>query len=263
MATDAGGGVNGLRPKDQLYMRIGNLIFDLDGTLVDTRPGIEGSVRAAIDAVVPRRACPDLRPYIGPPVRRIFTQILGDPSESVLDQLVKEFRISYDSDGWKRSEAYPGAAEALRGLREMGVRCFVATNKPYHASRRILEHMGLYGYFQDVVSPDSRIPSFSSKAEIVAHLVGKHGLQTDDTMLVGDCSDDYTASHANGIYFAAAIYGYGDLHAEVEQVDCRMVVSGLLELIDAGHPRRPFPGRRHEEKDPHSEYVHGGTNDRQ
>jgi phosphoglycolate phosphatase len=211
---------------------IRNVIFDLDGTLIDSRSGIEYSVRAALRAVFPGRSHPDLQLHIGIPIRQIFSEILDDPTSLPLDQLVRQFRASYDSIGWKQSRAYRGAATVLACLTRSGIGCFVATNKPRQATRCILEHLNLHEFFREVVAPDSRNPPFSSKGDVVAHIMRSYRLNADETMFVGDSQEDRSAADANGLPFGAVTYGYGDPLSEPDGRGCFAIVSQLTEVAD-------------------------------
>src|SRR5580658_355753 len=95
--------------------QLGTLIFDLDGTLLDSLPGIRFSVEAAFRACGLAMGDVDLRSLIGPPIRTILARMAGkQPSGEELDQLERSFRWSYDCEGWKMTPHYEGAAEALR-----------------------------------------------------------------------------------------------------------------------------------------------------
>jgi phosphoglycolate phosphatase len=220
-------------------MRIMNLLFDLDGTLVDTLPGIEYSCRAAASAILPQREFPGLRGRIGPPIREIFQKIFLDLTPDTLDGLENRFRASYDTEGWLKSEAYPQVAETLTELRRREVRCFVVTNKPALATGRILEHVGLRQYFDQAVSPDSRPERFASKAEAIAYLLEQHELKCDDSWFVGDSKDDADAAKACTLRFIAVVYGYGEVAQAAGFAAGRYALitkfSQLLQLIDSGN----------------------------
>src|SRR4026208_202336 len=99
-----------------------NFIFDLDGTLVDSLPGIE----YAVDAVLSRsrrRRTQDLRTLIGPPIRSIL-QSLTNAGEDELNDLERGFRRSYDAVGWRKTLCYAGVCDTLRFLHAQGKRLF-------------------------------------------------------------------------------------------------------------------------------------------
>src|ERR1035438_6074566 len=94
--------------------RPGTLVFDLDGTLLDSLPGIRFSVEASFRACGLTMGEVELRSLIGPPIRTILARMAAKkPTEEELDQLERSFRWSYDCEGWKMTPHYEGAAEAL------------------------------------------------------------------------------------------------------------------------------------------------------
>jgi phosphoglycolate phosphatase len=90
-----------------------HLIFDLDGTLVDSRQGILFSLRKAVSQVKPERQPDSLEFNIGPPVREMFIQTLKKPSVKILDKLEASFRSIYDGEGWKMTRLFPGVIDTL------------------------------------------------------------------------------------------------------------------------------------------------------
>ncbi len=188
-----------------------NILFDLDGTLIDSFPGIEHSARAAVSAVMPERELPDLRRLIGPPIREVLGRAVSEAEPGTLDELERRFRTSYDEEGWRKSVAYRGVAETLSRLSHAKLKSFVVTNKPTLPAKRILGRLGLLEYFKEVISLNSRTPPFSSKAEAVTYLISRHGLNLPATLFVGDSVDDARAAQSCGLRFIAVTYGYGCL----------------------------------------------------
>ena len=191
-----------------------HIFFDLDGTLVDSFPGIDFSARAALASVFPERLVPDFRPFIGPPVREVFRRALGDDDTEVLDRLEQAFRRSYDVEGWSRTLSYPGVGDVLAALSDLGLVCHVLTNKPKRPTHEILRHLSLDHYFGEVISPDSRIPGYTSKTEAALDARRRFGLSGPETLLVGDSTDDGAAAEACGFRFAATCFGYGNAYRD-------------------------------------------------
>ena len=115
-----------------------HVIFDLDGTLVDSLPGIAFSVDAALAACGLPQAGVDQAPLIGPPVREILAAVSGATSRELLDWMERSFRASYDAEGWRRTVCLPGVPDMLRRLMTGGVDLWIATNKPALPTGRIL-----------------------------------------------------------------------------------------------------------------------------
>jgi phosphoglycolate phosphatase len=201
---------------------IRNFIFDLDGTLVDSLPGIEESVRFAISGPVP-----SLRPLIGPPIRSILQTLRPEATASELDDLTRRFRASYDSGGWRRTVPQSGAAPLLADLRRFGLHAYLATNKPAEATTKILGLLAMAPYFDGVVTRDSSAPPFASKAEMLHALVRRHGLDPSLCLMVGDTAEDYTAALEAGMDVFIVANGYGSL----SDVPARCRLDGLNSLL--------------------------------
>ena len=131
-----------------------NVIFDLDGTLVDSVTGVQHAMQTAWQAVYPTIPCPDVRNLMGPPVREMFRRLAPSADESLLNRLETGFRQAYDSDGWQMTTTYPGVIQALNDLQSAKVRCFGVTNKPCRPTQRILKRCGLADFFEAFLSID-------------------------------------------------------------------------------------------------------------
>ena len=186
-----------------------SFIFDLDGTLVDSLPGIEASIRAAVEKCLPGRPVPPIRDHIGPPIRLMLERLYPDRNSFQMDFLVSAFREHYDTRGCRESRLYPGVLEVLGELRAADCALFVLTNKPFAASLAILEETGIRSHFADVVSPDSIDPPFSNKTDGARFLKERFRLEPALTFLIGDGLDDAAAAEACGFAFFFASYGYG------------------------------------------------------
>jgi phosphoglycolate phosphatase len=191
--------------------RVRAIFFDLDGTLLDSLPGIRYSAEAAFAACGLARDEVDLRGLIGPPIRTILSKMSQSVGEVELDALERAFRASYDSEGWKRTPHFAGAAEMLRALKAEGKRLFVVSNKPRHISLRILEAEGTLGLFDEVLTRDSSEPRCSSKREMISMLLAKHGLGKKECLMVGDTIEDAEAASHTGMRFCLMTHGYGDV----------------------------------------------------
>ena len=186
-----------------------NILFDLDGTLVDSLPGIMTSACVAIERVMPGVPVPDLSTVIGPPIAVMFRRLWPTLNEADLAKLVAAFRAHYDDEGCLLSAPYPDVATVLGQLVSKGHRLFVVTNKPTAPARRLLAHNGLFDHFVFIAGPDFEDPPFSNKPDLARHLAARFGLVPEATFLVGDGHDDAAASEACGFAFIAARYGYG------------------------------------------------------
>jgi phosphoglycolate phosphatase len=186
-----------------------NFIFDLDGTLVDSLPGIEWSVDLALESCGIRKRPLALRAFIGPPIRGILARAAGTSDEPTLDRLEKAFREIYDRAGWRRTRCEKGVRPMLAELQARGCGLWVATNKPALATGRILDNLKLADYFRAVVSPDTRKPAYHSKQEMLSALMAGSGLDAGECLMVGDTRLDAEAAALAGIACALVPHGYG------------------------------------------------------
>lgn len=212
-----------------------NILFDLDGTLVDSLPGIEYALRGALRQVMPEIEgnLGELRSLIGPPVREIFQKILGGSDSSSIESLVQHFRVLYDAEGWKRSTVYEGVTKTLNLLRLRNVRCSVVTNKPLMPTLRILEMLQLSSYFETIAAPDMITPPFSSKVDLANYVVTKARLAPVQTLLVGDSMDDAYVAQTCHLAFAFASYGYSSNPITIKGCNSYVLrqFADLLEIL--------------------------------
>jgi phosphoglycolate phosphatase len=184
-------------------------IFDLDGTLVDSLPGIRWSVEEALSACGLPPLGGELRPLIGPPIRSILARVSGLSDDPSLDRLERAFRTSYDAEGWSRTVCYAGVRDLLWDLLTSGVGLWLVTNKPAAATRKILSQLRLDGFFGEVVCRNSRSPVYRSKDEALMDLVRRRGLYRRECVLIGDTAEDSQAAASAGMECVIVAHGYG------------------------------------------------------
>lgn len=190
------------------------VLFDLDGTLLDSLPGITFSVKYACRAVGVPEPKADLRCLLGPPIRIILSQAVPTQDAGLLDRLEAAFRSSYDTEGWQRTSCFEGAHAALHAIKSNGRRLFVVSNKPLHISLKILERESLLPFFEKVYTPQSRMPPYTSKAEMLQSFLSEYRFSSSDCLLVGDTMDDINASAATQMAAALMEHGYGNVPSD-------------------------------------------------
>jgi phosphoglycolate phosphatase len=187
------------------------IFFDLDGTLLDSIPGIEYSVRAAFATAGLDGNGIELRRWIGPPIRTILANVAKTDDVVLLDTLERAFRASYDTEGWRKTPCFPGVAEVLASLKAGGHRLFVVSNKPREVSGKILEMQGIAGHFDEIYTRDSADPPYGSKAGMLQAILRDYGLKPQDCVMVGDTMEDASAAALHRIAFIFMEHGYGEL----------------------------------------------------
>jgi len=183
------------------------LIFDLDGTLTDSKPGILGCLRKVIDA----RKLDDpgeLDRFIGPPVEEWTVELLPQGSAEERAELARDYRACYDREGWKNNSVFAGVREMLAELGRLGFPLYVCTSKQQHFAVRILDLFELSGLFAGVYGDKLEYPTHS-KVELLGRLLRECSLDKDSAWMIGDRIFDIEAAHANGIPCLGAGWGYG------------------------------------------------------
>jgi len=190
------------------------LVFDLDGTLIDSAPSILAGYAAAFEAtgLAPHRAL--TADLIGPPLRQTLKLILGRSDEAALDALVDAFKSYYDSEGYRASQVYAGIDTLLSELAAQAAPLYLATNKRWHPTQLILDHLGWKGHFRAAHALDGPQPPLANKGALLRWMVSAHGLQASECLYVGDRDEDGEAADAAGMPFQRVPWGYGPAQAD-------------------------------------------------
>jgi phosphoglycolate phosphatase len=192
------------------------LIFDLDGTLTDSKRGIVACLRKVLDAWNLGDQG-SLERFVGPPVQEWAVELLPDATEEVRIQLVLDYRACYDREGWQNNAVFPGVREMLAELHREGYPLFVCTSKQWPAAVRILDLFGLTSLFTAIYGDKAEYASHS-KVDLLANLMREHSLSHETSWMIGDRIYDIEAAHDNQIRCLAAGWGYGSA-AEFSQAD--------------------------------------------
>lgn len=189
-------------------MAITDVIFDLDGTLVDSAPGILLSLRAALESVGLESEVALDRDLVGPPLMEIIDRLIPSESTQVRRAVADAFAVHYDNLGVLESKPFPGIDQCLNDLRNVGLKLWLATNKRRKPTRFLLDRTGWADMFMGAYSLDSLDPPKKSKGALLDYMIAAHNLQKRTAVYVGDRIDDYHAASACGLSFIMAGWGY-------------------------------------------------------
>ncbi len=184
------------------------MLLDLDGTLIDSRPGIAASCAEALRALghTPDPAF-DITPLIGPPLPQVIARLLARFGDDRVDLGMTAYRAHYGEIGLHMATVYPGVPEAVRTL-SVDARCFVVTSKRKDFAARIVASLEFAGTIAGVygTEPDG---SMDDKARLIAAVLRIERLDPNDVIMVGDRSHDVIGAHANGVRAIGVLWGYG------------------------------------------------------
>lgn len=208
------------------------VLLDLDGTLVDPAGAITSGIRHALaQARVPDPGEDRLRSLVGPPLAIGLATLDGVTAENI-GSLVADFRAQYAETGMAASRPYPGVTGLLAALRAAGTTVLVATAKPTHIARQLLQVQEITPLLDGVFGNDDEgAGASSSKAHIVAAAIRAHELDPARCVMVGDRRYDIEAAHANNMASIGAGWGFAE-DGELAAAGAGAHAADLPELAD-------------------------------
>ena len=201
------------------------LLFDLDGTLVDSLPDLQSALNEMLRSRGGRELATDeVLQMIGDGSRSLVERALAETATSAeFEQAHGHFREIYAASATTRSRLYPGVVDTLAALRERGARLAVCTNKPQSATRAVLHGFGIAVLFDAVLGGDA-VPFRKPDARHLLAALESLGATPNDAVMIGDNEHDYAAARAAGIPVMLVRYGYlrvpGETLAPEAWLDC-------------------------------------------
>lgn len=213
-------------------MKYKNILFDLDGTITDSSPGIINSYKYSLHKFgLTENDENIIRTYIGSPLRAYYSerQMLSHTDSEIA---VKFFREHYNETGIYENNVYPGLYELISELYDSGCRLYIATSKPEKFALTVLDHFKLDKFFSYIKGSDMS-PDNKPKSEIIRHVIETNRLTKPECIMVGDRYHDIRGAKENGIRSAAVTYGYGSASELKNEFPDHIVsdAAGLREVL--------------------------------
>jgi phosphoglycolate phosphatase len=206
------------------------VIFDLDGTLIDSAPDLAVAINAMLaDYGRDALSVAEVRRMVGDGVAMLVARALTARDCRPEDPAAAErsFMRHYESDATSLTTVFPGAAQALQALSAAGIPLAVCTNKPARLATDILDSLGLGNYFARVIGGDS-LPFRKPDPRMLLALLEGFAARPDRALLVGDSEVDAATARAAGVPFVLMTHGYR--RGPAEEIPCRAALENFAEL---------------------------------
>ncbi|VTS47646.1 5'-nucleotidase [Streptococcus porcinus] len=182
-----------------------NILFDLDGTLVDSSKGIINAFTYTFTNI--NLEVPDvnlLSTYIGPPLETTFSNYFSKQED--IDLAIRHFRRYYQDIGVYQVKMYEGIEEMLAQLSNSGYHLFVTTSKHEPMALHMLEELGIHSYFSGIYGS---LPDRFIKADIIEACLKQENILASETLIIGDTQFDIVGGKFAGITTLGITWGFG------------------------------------------------------
>ena len=191
-----------------MFSAFESIVFDLDGTLIDSAPGVITCLMSTIEEAELEADKGRLnRDLIGPPLETMLKTLCPTESAEKIAAAVETFRRIYDAAPTVGCSVFPQALQLLSDLRAQNKCLFLATNKPLKPALTLIDRLDL-GRFEAVFTPDMTKGRRLTKAEMLQSLISEFDLDRAQTVMVWDALSDIRAAHTAGIKGIAVLWGY-------------------------------------------------------
>jgi phosphoglycolate phosphatase len=210
-----------------------SILFDLDGTIIDSAPGITATLAHTFETMgLPVPSADELLAYVGPPILDSFRDRAGMSLGEAAEALAI-YRPRYLESGALNSTVFPGVADVLRAVHAAGVPLSLATSKPETPATLMLSHFGLIDEF-DIITGASDDEVRSSKQDVVAEALVRltaFGADLSRPVLVGDREHDIEGASANGVPTIFVDWGYGSAAEQAGSIAVARTPADLHALL--------------------------------
>ncbi|WP_300369637.1 HAD-IA family hydrolase [Brachyspira sp.] len=216
-------------------IKYSNVLFDLDGTIIDSALGITNAIVYGIKKInevyglnISITDKDTLKKFIGPPLDASFRKYCYDDEKLAID-FIKFYREDYNgNDGLFNCTLYDGVYDLIKKLSENNYKVFLATAKPRESALRIIEHFAMTNFFIDFYAPTFE-GNIKSKLDVLNYALEKENFDKNKTIMIGDRIDDIDAAKDVGIDSIAVKYGFGN---DKEFINASYTANNTKEIFD-------------------------------
>ena len=203
------------------------IIFDFDGTLVDSKKAIYECFQKITKHIAPERESYAKNLLIGPPLRDTASEILGPEHQDLLDEFVQSFITMHDEQVIGHTRPYPDVIKVLEKLHSKNIPMAVATNKRLAPTQKLIDHFGWNEYFSSIECSDSQ-PEMRNKDAMIQDIINQNQI-FQGSYFVGDTVNDGLSANINQLPFIKACYGYGK-NQDWSKVHIAKSINSIIEI---------------------------------
>ena len=205
------------------------VLFDLDGTIIDSGKGVLNAVKYALRHYGdPIPEMEELRKFMGPPLKESFMEVCGYDEKKAVEA-IDVYREYYREIGIHENEVYEGMAELIADLKADGRCVIVATSKPEEFAKLILGELGISEHFTYIAGADMA-ETRAEKEQVLEYALKENGIvDHSQVVMVGDRKFDINGAHAFGLDSVGVLFGYGS-REEFEAAGATYIVETASEL---------------------------------
>ena len=205
------------------------VLLDLDGTLADSRPGIEACFRHMLTELgYDSSTAGDLSWAVGPPIAVSIARLLDQYGDGRVEQGLTCYRAHYSAVGIYDCAVFPGVVAMLQELRDAGHVLCIATSKRRDFAERVMDFLQLRGFVRGVYGAEPG-GGLDAKTDLLAHILGREGFAPASTVMLGDRYHDIHAAQANKLRSIGAVWGYGG-RAELQEAGADALAADPAEV---------------------------------
>jgi len=201
-------------------MRWRHILFDLDGTITDSAPGITNAIIYARKkwGMEPGTNA-DFYKFIGPPMPKSFEEFWGFSHEDAV-RFLADYREYFGTKGLFENSVYPGVMELLEALKAAGARLYICTTKPTGFSEQIADRFGFRPFFEMVSGSD--LHRDNTKYDVIERARASCGIDMRSAVMIGDRAHDVEGAHEHGIPCIGVTWGFGS-REELEEAGAEYI----------------------------------------
>ena len=205
------------------------ILFDLDGTLTDSKEGIVNCVSYALNHFNIEHSLGELEIFVGPPLKEQFMSF-AKLSEKDAEEAVRVYRERFAPIGIFENKVYDGVLDMLSKLKKDGKTLVIATSKPHVFAQRIADKYGITPFISHLEGSELDGRN-TDKAEVIKNAMATLGASPEETIMVGDRMHDCIGALKNGIEFVGVSYGYARDN-ELEESGAKIIASSPQSLYE-------------------------------